>query len=130
MNFNILWSLPLNLNKNVLENISYISKSHWSYILKLNSEEIIYKMLTLWIDTANYNIIFWSFRTDFRFEIYIKWKVAECLGKLVEVSSHDFWDVDSCRYVEGMRIFTRFAKTLVSIKIPEFAILDLSLNSS
>ena len=87
-------------------------------------------MLTLWIDTANYNIIFWSFRTDFRFEIYIKWKVAECLGKLVEVSSHDFWDVDSCRYVEGMRIFTRFAKTLVSIKNPEFAILDLSLNSS
>ena len=61
----------------------------------------------------------------------ISWlQFANNFGKLVEVSSHDFWDVDSCRYVEGMRIFTRFAKTLVSIKIPEFAILDLSLNSS
>ena len=55
---------------------------------------------------------------------------ANNFGKLVEDSSLDFLDVDSSRYVEGMRIFTRFAKTLVSIKIPEFAILDLSLNSS
>ena len=39
---------------------------------------------------------------------------ANNFGKLVEVSSHDFWDVVSIKNVEGMRIFTRFAKTLVS----------------
>ena len=38
---------------------------------------------------------------------------ANNFGKLVEDSSLDFLDVDSSRYVEGMRIFTRFAKTLV-----------------
>ena len=40
---------------------------------------------------------------------------ANNFGNLVEDSSHDFWDVDSSKNVEGMRIFTRFAKTLVSI---------------
>ena len=30
---------------------------------------------------------------------------ANNFGKLVEDSSLDFLDVDSCRYVEGMRIF-------------------------
>ena len=39
---------------------------------------------------------------------------ANNFGNLVEDSSHDFWDVDSSKNVEGMRIFTRFAKTLVS----------------
>ena len=45
----------------------------------------------------------------------ISWlQFANNFGKLVEVSSHDFWDVVSIKNVEGMRIFTRFAKTLVS----------------
>ena len=50
----------------------------------------------------------------------MKWKIAVCLefannfGNLAEDSSHSFWDVDSSKNVEGMRIFTRFAKTLVS----------------
>ena len=50
----------------------------------------------------------------------MKWNIAVCLefannfGNLAEDSSHNFWDVDSSNNVEGMRIFTRFAKTLVS----------------
>ena len=50
----------------------------------------------------------------------MKWKIAVCLefannfGNLAEDSSHNFRDVDSSKIVEGMRIFTRFAKTLVS----------------
>ena len=50
----------------------------------------------------------------------MKWKIAVCLefannfGNLAEDSSHNFWDVDSSKIVEGMKIFTRFAKTLVS----------------
>ena len=56
---NILWFFPPQLINNIKENISCISKSHWSYILTgLTSEGTQYEELTLkYAANTKYHII-------------------------------------------------------------------------
>ena len=50
----------------------------------------------------------------------MKWKIAVCLefannfGNLAEDSSHNFWDVDSSKNVEGMPTFLGNSKEINS----------------
>ena len=63
----------------------------------------------------------------------MKWKIAVCLefannfGNLAEDSSHNFWDVDSSKIVEGMRIFRETQKIykLAGIEAPSLSLVKI-----
>ena len=63
----------------------------------------------------------------------MKWKIAVCLefannfGNLAEDSSHNFWDVDSSKIVEGMNIFRETQKIykLAGIEAPSLSLVKI-----
>ena len=63
----------------------------------------------------------------------MKWNIAVCLefannfGNLAEDSSHNFWDVDSSKIVEGMKIFRETQKIykLAGIEAPSLSLVKI-----